>query len=58
VSTQGGAPALKEESDALDALEALGYSLSEARDALKNIPETVTGAGNRVKEALRSLGGK
>lgn len=47
--------ALKDESDAIDALRALGYTTKEARDALKAIPKGVAGAGERVKEALKSL---
>lgn len=41
------------EADVLDALRALGYSLSEARAALKNTSGTDT--ANRVKDALRYL---
>ncbi len=41
---------------ALDALVALGYKLSEAREALRKIPEDVKEIGNKVKEALKILG--
>lgn len=51
------APELKEESDALTALITLGYTPSEARDALSTVPREVKGAGARVKEALKRLGG-
>lgn len=44
------------ESDALEALHALGYSLSEARDALKQVPREVEGDSERLREALRLLG--
>ncbi len=45
-----------EEDDALDALQALGYSLKESREALKNIsPESKT-PSEKVKEALKILG--
>ncbi len=47
--------AVKDESDAIDALRTLGYTTKEARDALKVIPREVAGAGERVKEALKSL---
>lgn len=50
------APELKEESDALDALVTLGYTQSEAREALSAVPKDVRGASQRVKEALRQLG--
>jgi len=44
--------------DALDALVVMGYSASEAREALKSIPKNITDVGERVKAALRSLGKK
>lgn len=49
---------LKEESDILEALKSLGYSHSEARDVLKEIPSDIAGANARIKEALRILGNK
>jgi len=55
-SVQGG-PELKEERDALEALESLGYSAREAREALRQVPETIQGTSKRVKEALKILGG-
>ncbi|MDP3727143.1 MAG: Holliday junction branch migration protein RuvA [bacterium] len=51
-----GAPELKDESDALDALITLGYSPREARDALSAVPPGMRGASARVKEALKRLG--
>jgi Holliday junction DNA helicase RuvA len=53
---EGGSVILKEEGDVLDALQSLGYSLREARDALKQIPETATDTNSRIKEALKLLG--
>ncbi|HEY4527553.1 MAG TPA: helix-hairpin-helix domain-containing protein, partial [Candidatus Paceibacterota bacterium] len=50
-------PELKEEQDALEALESLGYSVREAREALHQVPPSVQGTSRRVKEALRILGG-
>jgi holliday junction DNA helicase RuvA len=47
---------LREETDVIEALQSLGYSVSEARDALKEIPETVVGANKRITEALKRLG--
>lgn len=49
-------PALKEEGDVLQALQSLGYSLREAREALKQVPNNIEGANNRIKEALKLLG--
>lgn len=51
------APHLREEADAIDALVTLGYSQSEARQALAAVPGDVRGASKRVREALRRLGG-
>lgn len=50
------APDLKEESDALDALLALGYTAAEAREALQKIPADIMRASDRVKAALQRLG--
>ena len=47
---------LKEEVDALEALKSLGYSHSEARDALKSVPKEFIGTSDRVKHALKFLG--
>jgi Holliday junction DNA helicase RuvA len=46
------------ESDALEALLAMGYGVAEAREALKAVPADVKDVGERVKRALRSLGKK
>lgn len=42
--------------EAIDALVALGYKLSEARDALRKIPEDIKEVGEKVKQALKILG--
>ena len=48
---------LQGELDALEALKSLGYSQSEAREALKRVsPEASTNA--KIKEALKILGSK
>lgn len=49
---------LSGELDATLALQSLGYSQSEARDALKKVSASVTDTSGRVKEALKILGGK
>jgi Holliday junction DNA helicase RuvA len=46
---------LKEEEDVLRALRTLGYSYSEAREAIKQLPSNITGTQERVKEALKIL---
>lgn len=48
-------PDLKGESDAVEALRSLGYSLKESRDALKQIGPDVVGTEARVRAALRVL---
>lgn len=49
-----GAPMLREETEALEALRSLGYGLDEARQALKKTTAGST-TGDRLKEALRIL---
>ena len=44
--------------DIVEALKSLGYSQTEARDVLKQIPHTIEGTNARIKEALKILGGK
>jgi Holliday junction DNA helicase RuvA len=51
-----GSETLQEEQDAIEALQALGYSMSEAREALKQISVDISGTSARVKEALKNLG--
>jgi holliday junction DNA helicase RuvA len=46
------------DSEALEALEALGYSVREARDALKQVPHEIEDMGERLKEALKYLSKK
>ena len=48
---------LKDEIDALLALQSLGYSQNEARSALKEIPQNLD-TNKKIKEALKVLGGK
>ena len=43
-------------SDSLDALVSLGYSQQEARDALKQLPTSLTDSQSMVREALKLLG--
>lgn len=49
---------LSEESDVIAVLEELGYSLDEARGAVKQISESTVGTSARVKEAIKILGQK
>jgi Holliday junction DNA helicase RuvA len=54
---KGTAQALADQ-DALEALASMGYSVSEARDALKLVPLEVKDVGARIRQALKSLGKK
>lgn len=47
---------LKDDQDVIEALQSLGYSLNESRDALKQIPDNIVGTNNRIKEVLKNLG--
>ncbi len=41
--------------DEIDALMALGYSMTQSRDALKKVNPEVKESGQRIKEALRNI---
>ncbi|MEK7598663.1 MAG: Holliday junction branch migration protein RuvA [Patescibacteria group bacterium] len=45
-------------SDAIEALISMGYSSSEAREALKSVPKDIKDIGEMVKRALKNLGKK
>jgi Holliday junction DNA helicase RuvA len=47
-----------DEIEIIDALVALGYKVYEARDALKQLPESIKGVENKVRETLKRLGKK
>lgn len=44
--------------DAIEALVSMGYSVTEAREALKSVPKDIKDIGERVKRALKGLGKK
>jgi len=48
---------LQEEMDAMEALKSLGYSQTEAREALKKVP-TELATNQKIKSALKILSGK
>ena len=52
VEDSDASPADREVSDAL---VSLGYSASQARDAIKSIPAEITDVSDRVREALKNL---
>ncbi|MFH1255222.1 MAG: Holliday junction branch migration protein RuvA [bacterium] len=43
-------------SDEIDALMALGYSLGQAREALKGVGAEIQDSGERIRSALKALG--
>lgn len=47
---------LDKEADVLNALQALGYSIREAREAIKKIPSEITDTGEKIKQTLKQLG--
>lgn len=53
----GEGTSLQGELDALEALKSLGYSQSEAREALKKVSAD-TDTNSKIREALKILGGK
>ncbi|NLT74039.1 MAG: Holliday junction branch migration protein RuvA [Chloroflexi bacterium] len=56
VAAWGGVPLQEGDSDVINALTALGYSVAEAREAASSVPEEVTALDERILAALRSLG--
>jgi len=57
----GGAHALpgtmlKEDADVIAVLQSIGYTVREARDALKGVSKDTVGTSEKIKEALRQLG--
>lgn len=46
------------ELDTMEALKALGYTAQEIRDTLKDIDPSITDTSDKIREALKRLGGK
>ena len=44
--------------DTIEALTSMGYSITEAREALKLVPAEITDVSKRIRQALRNLGKK
>jgi Holliday junction DNA helicase RuvA len=49
---------LSDDEEALQAMRALGYTQSEARDALRKVPAHIERASERLREALKVLGSR
>ncbi|MBI2025515.1 Holliday junction branch migration protein RuvA [Candidatus Kaiserbacteria bacterium] len=58
VGTSVAGEALQGDEDALEAMRSLGYTLHEARDALRKVPHDVTEGSERLRAALKILGVK
>lgn len=48
--------AMRGDEEALEAMQALGYSHAEARDTLRKVPASITGSSERLRAALQFLG--
>lgn len=46
---------MRDESDAIEGLKALGYAEREAREALKKLPKEISKPSDRIKHALKLL---
>lgn len=51
----GGQSAINLASDEIDALMALGYTLQQAREALKQVDPKITESGERIRAVLQAL---
>lgn len=57
VSEHTATGAMKEEAEVLEAIQSLGYSLRDAREALKQVPEKIEkSVQEKIKEILKILG--
>ena len=53
---RGGTSDMAASSDEIDALISLGYSLSQAREALAKVDPSIKNSGERIKQALKNIG--
>jgi Holliday junction DNA helicase RuvA len=56
--TEAHEAALKGDEEALEAMRALGYSQTEAREALRKVPSTIQKSSERLREALKIVSSK
>jgi Holliday junction DNA helicase RuvA len=54
--THGDSEAISEDEETMEAMRALGYTLQEARDALRKIPVEIKKPSERLRAALKSVG--
>jgi len=57
-AAEGTMQAMSSDEEVLEAMRSLGYTQTEARDALKKVPEKIEGASERLREALKMLGSR
>lgn len=58
LAAEGSTESMKGDEEALEAMRSLGYSPQEAREALRKVPNEFTKSNDRLREALKILGGK
>lgn len=58
LGAEGEAGAMRGDEEALEAMRALGYTPAEARDALRKVSSEFESGTDRLREALKGLGGK
>jgi Holliday junction DNA helicase RuvA len=58
LAAEGSGDTMKGDEEALEAMRSLGYSPQEARDALRKVSANLTASNDRLREALKILGGK
>lgn len=52
---EGGSLELQGDNEVFEALQALGYTIGEARHAMKEISADISDTGDRIKEALKAI---
>ncbi|OGG79739.1 Holliday junction DNA helicase RuvA [Candidatus Kaiserbacteria bacterium RIFCSPLOWO2_01_FULL_54_13] len=57
-SAKGSERSLSGDEEALEAMRTLGYTHSEAREALRKVPTAIESGSARLREALRLLGSR
>ncbi len=58
ISTSEMSEGLKEDMDVLEALRSLGYRETQVKDIMREIPSGLSGANEKIKEALKILSKK
>lgn len=56
IDSETNSSTMKDEIETIEALQTLGYSTRQAREALQNISKNATTTSDRIKEALKILG--